>query len=128
MTNNNPNTENSTDLDDDTIFHLLSVKRRRDALKILSQKGPMDQSELATNVASLEQNKEPEQLDCDERNRVLISLHQAHSDPLEDAGVVDIDDGTYSLTPKAEKLLWYIETEPPQSFKERFRDKLNSLF
>lgn len=82
--------ENTSDgIDRDTFHNLLSSSRRRSVVKHLHQHGSLDKGELATLVAADEVNKNPNDLEGDERKRVLISLQQQHLDTLEEKGVIE---------------------------------------
>lgn len=76
-------------IDRDTFHNLLSNARRRSVVKHLHQYGSLDKGELATLVAADEVGKGPNELEGDERKRVLISLQQQHLDTLKDVGVIE---------------------------------------
>lgn len=100
----------------DEIFGLLSNHRRRYALHYCRQTGrPVGFSDLAEQVAAWEQGKVVDQLGSDERKRVYVSLQQTHIPAMEEAGIVDYDGETVTLTERAETLSVYMDVVPENS-------------
>lgn len=112
-------------LPQETVYSLLGNKRRKHALTVLSQVGEIDRVELSEEVASIEYDKPAADLYSQERKRVIISLYQCHLPKLDDAGVVEWDreSETVSLGPNAEKVLNQMDV-PAQGIVERFKEKL----
>ncbi len=79
-------------LSQDTVFDLLSNSRRRFVLHYLKQAGePVRLSELAAEIAAIENNVEVEALTSQQRKRTYVSLYQTHIPKLQDAGAVSYD-------------------------------------
>jgi len=80
------------ELDNDTAYSVLANRRRRYAVHYLKQHdGPVAVDELTEQIAAWENDKEPAQLESQERKRVYISLHQSHLDSMDEAGIVEYD-------------------------------------
>lgn len=94
-------------LERDVLFHLLQSERRRRALRYLvaADEESVDMRDLAESVAAAEYDTTVEALDCDNRQRVYITLYQSHLPQLEAADVIeyDKDRGTISVTPLLEE-------------------------
>ena len=100
----------------DEIFSLLSNRRRRHALHVCEvADAPVDVSDLAEKVASLEYDKSREKLDYDERKRVYTAMKQTHLPAMEDAGVIDYDGREVRLTDKADEVEVYMDVVPSGS-------------
>ncbi len=96
--------------DRDEVFSLLSNRRRRYALHACEAgQDALDVSELAEKVAAWEYGKDPDALSSDERKRVYTAMKQSHLPAMEDAGVVDYDGRTVSLTERGEDIEVYME-------------------
>ena len=79
-------------LSQDTVFDLLSNPRRRFVLHYLKQAdGPVRLSELAAEIAAIENEESVEELTSQQRKRTYVSLYQTHIPKLEDAGAVHYD-------------------------------------
>lgn len=98
-------------LSKDDVFHLLQNSRRRDIVKTLHECEHMHKSELAETVAALENETTVDQLSCQERKRVVVSLTQSHLPKMEDYGVIKINHDKIELGPNADQLLEYVETD-----------------
>ena len=99
-------------LSQDTAFDLLSNARRRLVLSYLQEEGgPISIGELATNVAAMENDVPPEELDAQQRKRTYVSLYQTHIPKLAKAGAVDYDsdEGTVSLAERATAVTSYLD-------------------
>lgn len=95
----------------DEMFHLLSNRRRRDALRYLADHdGPVDMRDLAERVAAWEQGTTVQQLSSQERQRVYIALYQTHLPKLDDHGVISYNQsrGLIERTERAEQLEPYL--------------------
>ncbi len=79
-------------LSQDQVFDLLSNSRRRFVLHYLKQAdGPVRLSELAAEIAAIENEVSVEELTSQQRKRTYVSLYQTHIPKLEDAGAVSYD-------------------------------------
>lgn len=104
--------ETTKELSDDKIFHLLQVKRRRDALRYLqNHNGSAEMRDVTEQVAAWENNTTVTELSSNERQRVYISLYQSHLPKLDKEGVINYDQsrGNVTLTPLAEQLKPYLD-------------------
>ena len=76
-------------LSQDMVFDLLSNSRRRFVLHYLERAdGPVRLSELAAEIATIENEVPLEELSSQQRKRTYVSLYQTHIPKLEDAGAV----------------------------------------
>lgn len=76
----------------DVVFTALSNRRRRLVVQVLREATePMDIGTLATRIAALENDIEPEMVSHRQRKSVYTSLHQNHLPRLTDAGFVTAD-------------------------------------
>jgi hypothetical protein len=99
----------------DDIFNVFANRRRRDAFHYLKQceaNTDIDVSDLSTQVAAWEHDVDPDRLDYDERKSVHTSLYQFHIPKMDDAGLVDFErqTSTVSLTETGEEIDVYLET------------------
>ncbi|RBI60693.1 hypothetical protein DMJ13_17155 [halophilic archaeon] len=104
--------ETPKELSDDKIFHLLQVKRRRDALRYLqNHNGSAEMRDVTEQVAAWENNTTVTELSSNERQRVYISLYQSHLPKLDKEGIIKYDQsrGNVTLTPLAEQLKPYLD-------------------
>lgn len=93
-----------------TLFNALANHRRRFALYACEQAGGhISLSDLATQVAAWEYDKELEAITSNERKRVYTSLQQHHLSTLEDAGLVDVEGDQISLTDRGDRVDLYLE-------------------
>lgn len=107
----------------DVVFGLLSNERRRLVLRYLVEdQNPTTLSDLAEHIASTQKDKPVTALSSSERKRVYVGLYQCHLPKLDDANVLDYDQGRgrVQLRPEADQLLCYlpetsIETEQNDS-------------
>lgn len=96
----------------DTIFDVLSSRRRRFVLEYLrSESEPGNLTEIATAMAASEADTTPEQLESHERKRAYVSLYQTHIPRLADEGVVtyDPDTGRVALSSSTDEVLQYLD-------------------
>jgi hypothetical protein len=101
------------ELSEQTIFTLLSVRRRRDLLRLLEGSGgETTLAEITADVADREQGMES---NAAERKAVYVSLYQVHIPRLVEAGVLEYDDvnRTIRLTGPWRQLYAYLEFDPP---------------
>jgi len=76
----------------DMVFDLLSNSRRRFVLHYLERAdGPVRLSELAAEIAAIENEVPLEELSSQQRKRTYVSLYQTHIPKLQDAGAVSYD-------------------------------------
>jgi len=76
-------------LSQDQVFDLLSNSRRRFVLHHLKQAdGPVRLSELAAEIAAIENEVSVDELTSQQRKRTYVALYQTHIPKLEDAGAV----------------------------------------
>lgn len=74
------------------LYDLLKNRRRRYVIQILLEEDrPVQLSELAEQVASLENGIPIEELPAKERKRVYTALYQSHLRKMDDAGVLNFD-------------------------------------
>ena len=79
-------------LSQDQVFDLLSNSRRRFVLHYLKQaEGPVRLSELAAEIAAIENDISVDELTSQQRKRTYVSLYQTHIPKLQDAGAVSYD-------------------------------------
>lgn len=79
-------------LSQDQVFDLLSNSRRRFVLHYLKEAdGPVRLSELAAEIAAIENEVSVDELTSQERKRTYVSLYQTHIPKLQDAGAVSYD-------------------------------------
>ncbi len=101
----------SRTLSQDTAFDLLSNARRRLALQYLQDEGgPISIGELATQVAAMENDIPPDDVDAQQRKRTYVSLYQTHVPKLAKANAVDYDpdEGVVTLTPETRMVTSYL--------------------
>lgn len=102
----------TAELPKDDLFHLLSNRRRRDALAYLAaNENPVDMRDLAERIAAWEHDTTVENLTSDQRQRVYIALYQAHLPKLDEYGVIDYNRprGVVKRLPRARQLDRYLE-------------------
>jgi len=112
-----PNQENETQatLPKDVIFGLLSVERRRLVLKYLADnEGSATVSDIAEQIAAIENDTEIGLISSQQRKRVYVGLHQCHLPKLDDADVINYDEprGTVESRPNAKQLYPYLAIKP----------------
>jgi hypothetical protein len=103
----------------DDLFNVLQARRRRLALWCLHERadGEVRLRTLAKHVAALEADTDAHTVDRAVRQRVQLSLYQAHIPKLVDFGVVEYDEAheRVELTPLADAFLPYLAAEPEPS-------------
>lgn len=106
-------------LSHDLVFDLLSSQRRRMVLHYLRRHGGDSTiTELADQIAALENDVEPSDLTKQQQKRVYVSIYQTHIPKLADAGVVeyDRDSGAVALTPRAREIDRYLTPGTTESY------------
>ncbi len=100
-----PSTEPETDADTpeeepaeqlplDITFEILKNRRRRLVLEyVRDTEEPVTIGELAEHIAAIENDTTVQQLDAQQRKRVYIGLYQCHLPKMDDADVVDFNQG-----------------------------------
>jgi len=99
--------EGSETLTTDEVFQLLSDADRRCALAALRQSdGAASLGELASATVALAEDRDPEAVTDDERERAATALHHRHLPRLVEAEVVSYDPeaGRVELTDAADEL------------------------
>lgn len=100
----------------DELYNLLSNHRRRYVLHYCKRTDDSATlSELAEQVAAWEHDKSISEITSAERKRVYTSLQQTHLDRMADAGIVEFDGDSVTLTGNAEKLDVYLDIVPSSS-------------
>ncbi|MDG5776445.1 hypothetical protein VB773_07520 [Haloarculaceae archaeon H-GB2-1] len=115
-------TGRSTAISKGDIFEVLRNRRRRFVLHYLKRfGGPVSLSDLATQVAAWEHNRDVEQVTSDERRRVYTTLQQTHLEKMASVGIIDYDatEGVVSRTPYTDELTVYLEVVPDDEFPWR---------
>lgn len=88
-------TQRSISLSEDTVYALLSAKRRREVIRHIhydiSAGEAMDVGDAAVYVAAVENDKHPDEVTSKEREAAYVGLYQDHLPKLDDAGVVKWD-------------------------------------
>lgn len=97
-------------LDEDTVFDILSNRRRRQIIYYLQEQGgeaPL--RDVANAVAGWEEDEAPEDVTEKQSRRVYVSLYQSHVPRLTEVGLVEHDDtGTVRLTDRVRLLDPYL--------------------
>ena len=100
------------ELSEDTVFTLLSARRRREMLRILMQLGgETTVADLVVEVANREHGRES---NAAKRKAIYVSLHQTHIPKFAEAGVLehDVANQTIRLTGHWKQLYAYLEFDP----------------
>ncbi|MFW6320318.1 MAG: DUF7344 domain-containing protein [Halohasta sp.] len=96
------------------VFDLLSNSRRRFVLHYLKQSdGPVRLSELAAQIAAIENEVPVEELTSQQRKRTYVSLYQTHIPKLQDADAVtyDAETGLVRLASGASEIGEYFQQQ-----------------
>ncbi len=93
----------------DDLFEALDNRRRRYTIHYLQEcgdDGPVDLSEISTQVAAWELDEDPGQIAYSDRKNVHTALYQFHAPKLDNLGLVDYNKrkGTVELTEHGEGL------------------------
>ncbi len=103
----------------DDAYQSLRRARRRDVIRYLDDiGGPVNQGELAEEIAALENDKGINELNSKERKRVYINLYQHQLEKLYEIAVVELDRGEVSRGQNFEILSGLVGN----SFEERNND------
>lgn len=98
----------------DTVFSLLSNRRRRTAIEVLRERdGSSTVSDLATIVAAREHGVEAANLESKQRKRVYVALKQVHLPRLDDEGVIvyDDEDNSVALADDVAELVPFLDAD-----------------
>jgi DNA-binding transcriptional ArsR family regulator len=101
-------------LSKDSVFGLLSNRRRRLVLRYLrASSGPVAMRDLAAQVAAWENDIDPQAVTYKQRKRVYTSLYQSHLPKMRDSNVVEYDRnrGHVALTELGSDLDRYLTEE-----------------
>lgn len=95
----------------ETVFYLLSSRRRRDVLRYLFRERSVPFDDLVDQIVSQELDRRVEEVDPDHRSAVYASLYQTHVPKLADADVVvyDPERRQVTLTDRGRQLRWYLD-------------------
>lgn len=97
-------------LDEDTVFDILSNRRRRQIIYYLQEQGgeaPL--RDVANAVAGWEEGEAPEDVTEKQSRRVYVSLYQSHVPRLTEVGLIEHDDsGMVRLTDRVRLLDPYL--------------------
>jgi hypothetical protein len=102
-------------VDRETVFSILSNRRRRYVLHYLKRRGePVDLGTLSVRIAAWENGCDPGNVTGKERKRVYTALHQSHLPKMDRSGVVryDPDRGTIELTDAISAFDIYLDVVP----------------
>jgi hypothetical protein len=106
-------------------FDAISNSRRRRVLLSLSRShSGRSASELAVEIAAVENTVDPSKVGGDKRTSVYISLTQSHLGTLDECGAVDYDDRskTATATDATEPLAEYIRRLQTACYKPESED------
>lgn len=110
------NDEKETELSKDTIYFLLKNQRRRAVIEYLLEEGGSARfDDLVMGIATREKDKGIDEITYKERKSVHTALYQSHLPKLQEAGVVEYDrpSGSVSLTETIESVRPYLEADEP---------------
>lgn len=89
-------------LSEETIFDVLSNRRRRFAIHALKRAdGPMEVKPLSKRIAAWEHGIEPDAVEYDQRRNVHSTLKRTHLPMLEESGVIEYDAEANLVEPTA---------------------------
>ncbi|GAA0534724.1 hypothetical protein ABNG02_08620 [Halorubrum ejinorense] len=107
----------------DGVFELLSNHRRRMVLYYLrTNGGSVDMQELATEIASMENDVPVDELTSQQRKRVYVSLYQTHLPKMAEMNTIeyDKDSGVVRLAERADDIDEYLTTDDRTTYPWRF--------
>ena len=113
----------SEELTPDDIFEILSNHRRRMVLYYLRRTGgTADVTELAGEIASMENDVPVEDLTSQQRKRVYVSLYQTHLPKMTQMNAIeyDKDAGTVRLTDRTNNIDRYLSGSEQVTYPWRF--------
>ena len=89
-------------LSEETIFEVLSNRRRRFAIHALKHAdGPIQVKRISERVAAWEHGIEPDAVDYDQRRNVHSTLKRTHLPMLDEHGVIEYDEEANVVAPTA---------------------------
>ena len=95
-------TAQDASLSEETIFEVLSNRRRRFAIHALKRAdGPMEVKGLSERVAAWEHGITPDSVEYDQRRNVHSTLTRTHLPMLDEHGVIEYDEETNLVEPTA---------------------------
>lgn len=102
------------DVSEETVFAILGNERRRLVLHALRQRAPdtdVGLGSLAEQVTAWENGITTAEVGADERKSVYTSLQQLHLPKMDEAGIVEFDErsGTVTVTPETREFTVYLE-------------------
>lgn len=96
----------------DEIYEILGNRRRRIVLRYLNEKRRANLSDMAREIAAIENKKSVGQVDESEGGRMYIALYQVHLPRLEEANIVEVDeDNDVRIKKDARKFLEYMPSQ-----------------
>jgi len=101
----------------DQIFEILKNSRRRQTIRYLIENGDETTlSDLAEEIAALENGTTVKAISSSQRKRVYVGLYQCHLPKMDDTDIVDYDQnrGTIKLGPNADQLIPYLDESEPK--------------
>jgi hypothetical protein len=102
----------------DQVFDTLKSSRRRQVIKIVGANGEIELTDLALQVASQENDVEPDDLTDQDRKKVYVSLYQTHLNKLVQEGHIEYSEQTGKVKPNEEtRLLNSFLTAADNAFK-----------
>ncbi|QWC19013.1 hypothetical protein [Halorubrum sp. 2020YC2] len=101
-----------TELSEETVFTLLSARRRREMLRILTQSG--GEATVADMVAEVAHREHGRDVNAAKRKAIYVSLHQIHIPKFVEAGVLEHDVANRTIRPIGlwKQLYAYLEFDP----------------
>lgn len=112
-----------SDVPMDTIFEVLKNDRRRMVLECLKRKGgSATLSDLAEEIAAMENGKDVSQIRSQERKRVYVGLYQCHLPKMDESEVInfDSDRGTVEVGPLADSCEDYLDKVTGERDNKKF--------
>jgi len=109
-----PASDQSAEPSLDVIFDVLRNRRRRLVLKAIEERdGSTTLSDLAEHIGGIENGKDPDALNAQERKRVYVGLYQCHLPKMHDAGAIEFDKdrGTVERGEIADRYHEFLERE-----------------
>lgn len=109
----------------DDAFEAVSNSRRRQIILSLARAdGAASASDLAVEIAAIENTVDPSQVTGEQRTRVYISLIQVHLETLDRLGIVNYDDRSKQVeaTDATQPLAEYVKELTTACYKPRSDD------
>jgi len=86
-------------MDPDIVFDIVSNSRRRRVLLSVSRlQSEITAGDLAVEIAAIENRIDPSEVRSDERTSIYVSLIQRHLSTLDEAGAIDYDARSKTVT------------------------------